>query len=71
MKSFQKILTLQSKLLLRTISTSSVLMAKIEVIPKYSLVDERLSSTIFSDLTPNQTGYYLQSFKFLLETFHS
>ena len=57
MKSFQKILTLQNKLLLRNIATSTILLAKIEVTPKYSLVDERLTSTILSDLTPNQTGY--------------
>ena len=40
----------------RKFSVTSSVLAKIEVLPKSSLTDERLSSTILSDLKPNQTG---------------
>ena len=33
-------------------------MAQIEVLPKISLTDERLSSTVLSDLKPNQKGNF-------------
>ena len=47
-----------SKIIPRSLSTSSKICAKIKIFPKYSLADDRLTSTILEDLRPHQTGRY-------------
>ena len=42
----------------RKFSVKSSVLTKIEVLPKISLTDERLSSTILSELKPNQKGNF-------------
>ena len=59
LKKLSKTLSLYSSR--RCLFSSSKIYTKIEVFPKHSLADERLTSTILSDLKPFQTGkiYYV------------
>ena len=43
----------------RKFSTSWKFYAKLEVLPKRSLVDERLQATIISNLKPHSSGIYV------------
>ena len=59
LKKLSKTLSLHSSR--RCIFSSSKIYTKIEVFPKHSLADERLTSTILSDLKPFQKGEIFQN----------
>ena len=52
---------------LRKFSTSWKFYAKLEVLPKRSLVDERLQTTIISNLKPRSSGTYILTAKRILK----
>ena len=59
LKKLSKTLSLYSSR--RCLFSSSKIYTKIEVFPKHSLADERLTSTILSDLKPFQKGKIFQN----------